>query len=41
MIHSVEPGYYHPGIGGLRIEDNVVVTPTGTDVLGPFEKSLW
>jgi Xaa-Pro dipeptidase len=40
MITSVEPGvYFKPG-GGFRIEDDVLVTASGTDTLGPFRKSL-
>lgn len=29
MVTSVEPGIYLPGAGGIRIEDNVAVGPTG------------
>jgi len=40
MLVTVEPGIYLPGVGGVRIEDDVLVTPKGNRVLTSLDKSL-
>jgi Xaa-Pro aminopeptidase len=39
-VVTVEPGVYLPGIGGVRIEDTVVVTSDGPVALTEFPKDL-
>jgi Xaa-Pro aminopeptidase len=40
MIFSVEPGIYIPGWGGVRLEDLVLVTDRGCEVLTHLSKEL-
>jgi len=39
-VITVEPGLYYPEAGGVRIEDTVVVTPSGWRYVAPCERRL-
>jgi Xaa-Pro aminopeptidase len=39
-VCTVEPGIYHAGLGGIRIEDLVIVEEAGPQVLTTFTKEL-
>ncbi|HWR66034.1 MAG TPA: Xaa-Pro peptidase family protein [Bellilinea sp.] len=40
MVYTVEPGIYLPGKGGVRIEDDMVVTTEGSSSLTDFSREL-
>ena len=40
FVVTAEPGIYLPGVGGVRIEDDVLVTSRGRRVLSDLPKDL-
>jgi Xaa-Pro dipeptidase len=40
MAFTVEPGIYLPGVGGVRIEDDLLITANGVESMTKFPKEL-
>jgi Xaa-Pro aminopeptidase len=40
MVITIEPGIYVPGLGGVRIEDDLLVTEAGCEVLSSLSTDL-
>ena len=39
-VVTIEPGIYRPGWGGVRIEDDVHLAPSGPEILTDFTREL-
>ncbi len=40
MVITVEPGIYIPQLGGVRIEDDILVTKKGYEILTKSSRDL-
>lgn len=40
MVITIEPGIYLPNFGGVRIEDDILVTPDGCEVLSDLPRQI-
>ena len=40
MVLAIEPGCYWEGGGGLRLEDNFLITDDGPEKLSPFPDGI-
>jgi len=40
MVLNVEPPYYEVGFGGLQVEDLIVITETGAEMVTRTERGL-
>ncbi|QHE51884.1 Xaa-Pro peptidase family protein [Pontibacillus sp. HMF3514] len=40
MTYTIEPGIYDPNVGGVRIEDDVLITKEGHETLTKYPKEL-
>jgi Xaa-Pro aminopeptidase len=41
MVLTIEPGLYRTPVGGCRIEDTVLVTEGGAEVMTKLERAWW
>ena len=40
MVVTVEPGLYYKNVGGVRVEDTVLITKSGCEILTSYPKSI-
>ena len=41
MVLTIEPGLYNTSFGGCRVEDEVLVTDSGFEVLNTYDRKWW
>jgi len=40
MVFTIEPAIYIPGFGGMRLEENIVVTKSGCEIITPYPQRI-
>lgn len=40
MVFAIEPAIYIPGFGGVRLEENIVVTKDGYEIITPYPQRI-
>ena len=40
MVFTIEPGLYHPELGGFRHSDTVLITEDGIEILTYYPRDL-
>lgn len=41
MVFAIEPAIYEPGVGMFNLEENILITDDGYELLTPLQRELW